>query len=60
MGGESILGVKVNGNQNRGNNSGQNNYHTITFLFKGKVTFMVTFKEKIVFFKKALVSKEHI
>ena len=47
MGGKSIWGVKVNGNQTRGHNSGQNNY-TTTFLFQGKVTFMVTFKEKIV------------
>ena len=48
MGGKSIWGIKVNGNLTRGHNSGQNNYHTTTFLFQGKVTFMVTFKEKIV------------
>ena len=54
MGGKSIWGVKVNGNQTRGHNSGQNNYHTTTFLFQGKVTFMVTFKEKIVFLKKTI------
>ena len=29
-----------------GHNSGQNNYHTITFFFQEKVTFMVTFKKK--------------
>ena len=48
MGGKSIWGVKVNGNLTRGHNSGQNNYHTTTFLFQGTKTFMVTFKEKIV------------
>ena len=37
-------------------NSDQNNYHSIGF-FQGKVTFMVTFKEKIVFIFTLLVLK---
>ena len=43
-----------------GHNSGQNNYHTIAFCFQGKATFIVTFKEEIVFIFTSLVLKGHM
>ena len=54
--GVSPYGRHDNGNQ-RGHNSFQNNYHTIIF-FQGKVTFPVTFKEKIVFNFKRTISTQ--
>ena len=44
-GGKSIWGTVIMVIK-AGYDSGQNNNHTITFCFHGKVTFIVTFKEK--------------
>ena len=60
MGGKSIWGVKVNGNLTRGHNSGQNNYHTTTFLFQGKKNFYGHFQRKNSLIFKSLVLKGHI
>ena len=54
MGGTAIMVAKEGGH-----NSDQNNYHITTFFFQGKVTFMVTFKEKLVFIS-SLVLKGHM
>ena len=61
--GQSIWGKNDNGNQRGGHNSGQNNfiYNIQSYLFfRGKVTFMVTFKEKIIFIFTSLLSKGHM
>ena len=44
-GGKSIWGTVIMVIK-AGYDSDQNNNHTITFCFHGKVTFIVTFKEK--------------
>ena len=59
-GGKSIWGDSDNDNQRRGQNSGQNNYHTRTFFYQEKVIFMVPFREKIVFIFASLVLNRHM
>ena len=52
--------VITKGGWRGGDNSVQNNYTLAHFFFQGKVTFMVTIKEKIVFIFTSLVLKGYM